>query len=191
MEVSMDLDSNEYLLKPHCVPGVFTPAECQQIIALQGYTGPSLVTDDAITENRIRNSTSTFVPADADNQWIADRLIAKLTEVNDHYYHFRLTQLSPLQIISYPENGFYDWHIDIGGKEYSSRKLSTVTFLSDASEYDGGSLKLIVGANARAVPDQLQGTTAFFPSYILHKVEPVRRGLRRTLVMWAHGPCFQ
>jgi PKHD-type hydroxylase len=187
----MEIESNEHLLKLHFIPQVFSPEECREIVALQGYTGPSLVTDNAISNHRIRHSTSTFVPADEQNKWIADRLIAKLTEVNDTYYHFRITQLSPLQIIGYGENGFYDWHVDIGGKEFSSRKLSLVTFLSDEADYEGGQLKIIAGANARAVPDQQQGTAVFFPSYLLHKVEPVRKGQRYSLVMWAHGPCFQ
>ncbi|PIQ26625.1 hypothetical protein COW36_01315 [bacterium (Candidatus Blackallbacteria) CG17_big_fil_post_rev_8_21_14_2_50_48_46] len=187
----MELESNENLLRVRFIPQVFTPEECRKISALEGHSGPSLISGFGLAEQRIRNSESTVVPPDETTQWIADRLISKLHEINNQYYHFRLSMLSPVQIITYNENGFYDWHIDMGGdQDLSSRKLSVVTFLSDPSEYQGGALKIIGGTNAHAVPSQEQGTTVFFPSYLLHKVEPVRRGKRQTLVMWAHGPCF-
>jgi PKHD-type hydroxylase len=35
-----------------------------------------------------------------------------------------------------------------------------------------------------------QGTTIIFPSYLMHRVNPVTRGNRFTLVSWVHGPSF-
>lgn len=187
----MNNEGNENLLRVHYYSQIFSPAECQQIMALEGYSGPSRISGEGMTQVQIRNSSSTFIPHAPENQWIVDRLTARLQEVNDKYYHFRLNWLSPLQVISYRENGFYDWHLDVGSTpDFSTRKLSLITLLSDPSEYEGGTLKIIAGSEARAVPHQGQGTLILFPSYLLHKVEPVRRGLRKTLVLWAHGPAF-
>lgn len=188
----MQENGNQHLLRVHYFPEVFSPAECQQIMALEGYTEPSRISSEVMIQRQIRNSTSTFIPNTPENQWITDRLLSHLQVVNEKYYRFRLNWLSPLQVISYGENGFYDWHLDMGGDtpELSTRKLSLITILSHPSEYEGGTLKIIAGVEAQAVPNQEQGTLIFFPAYLLHKVEPVRRGLRKTLVLWAHGPAF-
>ena len=187
----METPGNQHLLRIHFINSVFTPAECLQIMQLEGHEENSRISGEGLIETRIRNSYSTFIPPTHANQWIADRLIQQLEQVNATYYQFRLHTLSPLQIIRYDVQGFYDWHVDIGGvADLNTRKISLVTFLSDPADYEGGQLKIIGGSEARAVPNQCQGTVVFFPSYLLHRVEPVRQGQRKTLVMWAHGPSF-
>jgi len=187
----MDIRSNSYVLRIHFIHGVFSTSECQQIMQLDGFEENSRISGEGMITTRIRNSHSKFIPTSAANEWIARRLIQKLEEVNQTYYQFQLHTLSPLQIIRYDENGFYDWHVDLGGEaELNTRKLSLITFLSDPADYEGGQLKIIGGSEAQAAPEQRQGTLVLFPSYLLHRVEPVRRGQRKTLVMWAHGPSF-
>ena len=36
-----------------------------------------------------------------------------------------------------------------------------------------------------------RGTAIFFPSYVLHEVKPVTKGLRYSLVIWVTGPKFK
>ena len=87
------------------------------------------------------------------------------------------------------DDGFIGWHSDvtIPHRNYSDRKLTCVTMLSDKSEYEGGTLKLQYGHEPIELTLE-KGQAIMFPSYILHKVEPVTSGMRRTLVTWAHGP---
>jgi PKHD-type hydroxylase len=91
---------------------------------------------------------------------------------------------------AYGAEGRYDWHIDVGPESLSIRKLSFVVQLTAPEDYDGGDLELMAGLPAQfGVRDQ--GTMVCFPSYVLHRVRPVERGLRRTLVGWVSGPPYR
>ena len=83
--------------------------------------------------------------------------------------------------------GKYDWHLDVGKDDISRRKLSAVVLLSDPSEFDGGELQIMTSKDPKTVPLK-RGSIVFFPSFLLHRVTPVTRGERRSLVFWVEGP---
>jgi PKHD-type hydroxylase len=62
--------------------------------------------------------------------------------------------------------------------------------LSDPSEYDGGDLEIFTGTESVAL-EKKKGIIHAFPSYVMHRVTPVTRGTRRTLVVWIAGPKFR
>jgi len=72
----------------------------------------------------------------------------------------------------------------------SPRKLSLVLQLTDPEEYEGGDLELMTSSDPIAVLKQ-RGLISVFPSFVLHRVTPVTKGTRRTLVVWACGPEFK
>jgi len=181
---------NNYLFNTCFYPQVFSPAECEQLIALQGLTKKSGLAGKPEPLDSVRKSTSTYLPLDDSTRWIHERIYPLVQFLNENYYHFKIELLSPAQVIAYPVGGFYDWHVDLGYDDLSARKLSVVAFLTPRSDYQGGQLKLVSGLRMEEDINQEQGTVVFFPSYMLHKVEPVTAGLRHTLVMWAYGPSF-
>ena len=87
------------------------------------------------------------------------------------------------------ENGKYDWHHDVdwNGNDSLDRKLSLTVQLSDPEDYDGGDFEF---AEVEPLPDfaKQKGTVMVFPSYLSHRVTPVTRGVRRSLVAWFFGP---
>ena len=85
------------------------------------------------------------------------------------------------------DQGFYDWHIDVTPTK-SRRKLSIVVQLSDPSEYDGGELQIQTGLLEPVTIGKTKGLAVVFPTYLLHRVTPVTRGVRRSLVCWIDGP---
>ena len=90
------------------------------------------------------------------------------------------------------EKGFYDWHHDIDWNEYegTDRKLSVTVQLSNPDEYSGGDFTF----GEVVCPDQKlkdKGTVLVFPSYLRHQVEPVTKGIRKSLVAWFQGPYWQ
>lgn len=113
-----------------------------------------------------------------------------ISKCNNDFYQFKLTEITEnIQYTVYnsEDEGFYDWHIDMGpGK--ANRKLSLVCQLSDPSEYEGGELQINTGGII--VPEKEKGTVIIFPSYLLHRVTPVTKGTRRSLVLWIEGPAF-
>jgi PKHD-type hydroxylase len=62
--------------------------------------------------------------------------------------------------------------------------------LSDPSEYDGGDLELFIAPNP-TVATRKKGLIYIFPSWVLHRVTPVTRGIRKSLVIWITGPKFK
>jgi PKHD-type hydroxylase len=108
---------------------------------------------------------------------------------NRDFYHFKLTEITEdIQYTVYMEEtqGYYDWHMDMG--PCKARKLSLVCQLSDPSEYEGGELQINNGNII--IPEKDKGTVILFPSYLMHRVTPVTKGTRRSLVIWIEGPPF-
>lgn len=182
---------NNYLFGTCFYPEVFSPEECERIIATPGKTNTSPLAEEIVHGQRIRNSESTYLYSTPENEWIYQRLLGLLQRVNQESFHFHIDSFSPLQRLKYTEGGHYNWHVDLGFKELSNRKLSLVAFLSDPQTFKGGRLKMITGVQKRDELPQAQGTVVIFPSYVLHQVQPVLEGTRYSLVLWAHGPCFQ
>jgi PKHD-type hydroxylase len=109
---------------------------------------------------------------------------------NADFYQFKLTEITEqIQYTVYnsDDQGYYDWHIDMGPNK-ARRKLSLVCQLSDPSEYEGGELQINTGNIL--IPEKEKGTVILFPSYLLHRVTPVTKGTRRSLVLWVEGPAF-
>jgi PKHD-type hydroxylase len=105
-------------------------------------------------------------------------------------WNFNLTYLEPLQIGKYSEGGFYNWHNDLipGKNQEEQRKLSLSLVLSDPSDYEGGDLEF---RGADEQPKIGQGSIIVFPSLLDHRVTPVTKGTRYSVVAWMNGPAFK
>jgi PKHD-type hydroxylase len=68
------------------------------------------------------------------------------------------------------------------------RKLTVLAFLNE--DFEGGRLYLQIG-HEKIYPPQNAGTVLVFPSFVLHGVEPVTKGIRRSVVTWLVGPWFK
>lgn len=80
------------------------------------------------------------------------------------------------------------------------RKISMTLLLNDPKEFKGGDLEFDYGRNDFGKNDDTietckeargQGTLIFFPSFISHRVTPVTKGTRYSLVMWTVGKPFR
>ena len=70
--------------------------------------------------------------------------------------------------------------------EPTVRKISMTLLLSDPSEFKGGELQFM--DKTKEIKDLKQGQAIFFASFLRHRVAPVKKGVRRSLVMWFGGP---
>jgi PKHD-type hydroxylase len=84
------------------------------------------------------------------------------------------------------ENGFFAWHADTVPSDMT-RKLSISVPLNAPTDYEGGALELLQGTSVIKV-EQSPGAPIFFPSWLIHRVTPVTRGARYSLVAWVRGP---
>ncbi|NBO29596.1 hypothetical protein EB118_19695 [bacterium] len=140
---------------------------------------------------RTRLSKLSWIHRNEDNKSLFEFLIDKIDRINYWHYGFNLTGLEALQYTRYPLNGHYDFHNDIlMNKTKYCRKLSIVLSLSSLDEYQGGEFNLMPnGIN----PTQFRfdkGDLIAFPGWVPHKVDPITKGTRITIVSWANGPKF-
>jgi len=129
--------------------------------------------------------------------------------INTNQYQFDLGMITQMEILKYEDGGHYRWHTDTGPEEANfMRKLSTTIELSDPDDYEGGELLVADESIINAMHDlkgkelkefwknaleQLkglkeQGTAVTFPSWLMHRVMPVTKGVRYAVVIWANGP---
>lgn len=109
------------------------------------------------------------------------------------------------QFTKYKLNQYYDWHCDSWDKVYDKpddpnshgkiRKLSVTCSLSNPEDYVGGELEFDFRNNdpdkqqtIRACTEILpRGSICVFPSFVWHRVKPVVKGTRYSLVIWNLG----
>lgn len=176
----------------HDVPGAFSEAECEALIALGERAGlaPATVwsaSGDAV-QPAIRSAETSYHPRAAATAWIYDRLDRLFAEAGEALGLAVGPVSEPLQILRYGEGGhFQTWHSDAGYDQGGGRLISVSVELSPLGDHEGGDLEIVpvtVG-HARTLP---RGGARFFPSRALHRVTPVRRGVRHALVIWTGGP---
>jgi PKHD-type hydroxylase len=173
----------------------FTQEEVERIINLASeYTeqDATIIGNSEGVEEAIRKSKVRWLPNNSSWAWIYDRIAALSVEANNALWHFDLHSIiDDIQFTEYEAGGgHYDWHVDIGPSTISHRKISIVVQLSDDDAYIGGNLELMPGNHSFAVPRK-QGAVAIFPSFMLHRVTPVTKGLRRSLVLWVGGSHYR
>lgn len=189
--MTQELLQNEFLSTPITRRGLFSPAECERILAEKTSEGHrAMVQRTDLTpgiDETVRKATSFRIEPLPEHYWIWERIGPSFFDINQRFFHFHLAQISPLAVMEYAASDFYDSHVDIGLGKYSLRKLSCVIFLSPEDSYSGG--RLLFGVEQKAVTRE-QGAGVFFPAYMLHQVEPIAAGTRRTLVCWGLGNAF-
>lgn len=155
------------------------------------YTKATIISSDS-EQNEIRKSKIKWLKVQDDTSWVFDKLINMVKEANDAVWKFNLySVVDEIQYTEYYEGGgHYDWHVDIGPGGISHRKVSVVVQLSDINEYEGGDLELWNGGTIKQIPKG-KGVTTIFPSFTMHRVTPVTKGIRKSLVLWLGGEHYK
>lgn len=184
---SARLEANAAQASVQIVPKAFNAAECERIIAL-GEAGETVAGRTEKAEGH-RSSLLTWISPGQKANWLYHRVALLFLHAN-RAYRLALSGLAePLQFARYGEAGYFDWHSDMGVHDTSGRKLSLTVQLVPPERYDGGDLEFLA-LPGRAAPRD-PGTAVLFPAYLPHRVTPVRRGQRLSLVAWAYGPALR
>jgi PKHD-type hydroxylase len=174
---------------------IFTPEQCQLIInagrsepVQMGEVGGG---DKGTVDTKTRTSHISWIPFNKMPEMYAT-LERVIHQTNGNHFGFDGIQITEqAQYTEYPSGGFYDWHIDsdvVGMNEPPVRKISMTCLLSHESEFEGGGLELMSDGK---IARPKQGQAIFFASYIRHRVIPITKGVRKSLVMWFGGPSFK
>ncbi len=196
---SIDADRLSYAFPPSynsrfrpfiAIADFITKADAERIVALASElkVAHGTLADARVLNRSIRQSRVRQLHRNKDTYWIYGRLAECVIGVNRENWGFDFAGfIEELQYSEYMPEGHYSWHVDVGSGRASTRKLSLTIQLSDPAEYEGGELELHYGGETPVSAPRAFGTVVIFPSFILHRVAPVRKGLRRSLVGWVSG----
>jgi PKHD-type hydroxylase len=174
---------------------IFTPEQCQLIInagrsepVQDGQVGGGA---KGVVDTKTRTSHISWIPFNKMPEMYSTLENVMLRTNNNHFGFEGMKITEQAQYTEYPAGGFYDWHIDsdiVGMNEPPVRKISMTCLLSHESEFEGGGLELMSDGK---IARPKQGQAIFFASYIRHRVIPITKGVRKSLVMWFGGPSFK
>ena len=185
-------------LMANTVGPIFTPEQCQHIIDVGHQQQSKKATvghkdgKGGKYDTKMRITTISWIPFNTMPEMY--RIIeGSMLQANRNHFGYEGMKLTEMaQFTEYPKGGFYDWHMDAdvhGRYEPPVRKISMTILLSNQSEFEGGDLEFMAEGNKP--PQLLQGQAIYFCSLIRHRVAKVKKGIRRSLVMWFGGPPFK
>lgn len=181
----------------------FSENECNHIIKLGNNTKLELGNiDGSNKDKKVRDSHVGWLY----DKWIYDRLSAHLNLANKNAeWNFNISAMEVVQFTKYGKQQHYDWHTDADEKiikhedpnlNNKYRKISMSLLLNDPKEYKGGELHFqILKKDKKLLMKNKnfykKGTLVVFPSFVWHKVTPVTKGCRYSLVCWSVGEPFK
>lgn len=187
--------------------GVLDKSTCNKIIKIgkarkkeKGTVGKKGSAKDLSTHLDIRDSNVTFLK---NQDFILNILRHFISVANKNaQWNFDLNYHEAIQFTEYKKNQFYTWHQDSWphpDEENNNRKLSAIIQLSDPKDYIGGDIEFYVPNPTLKFDECIlstsqykkRGTVIVFPSYFFHRVKPVTKGTRYSLVNWVKGPVFK
>jgi len=208
----MNLQNYYYYFKE-----VLTPKFCDEVVKL----GKLQQEKTALTGNfekeenlskkeikdlkKIRNSNIAWL----NDPWIYKEIQPFIHQANKLAgWNFDWNWSESCQFTKYKLNQFYNWHSDSWDKPYDTpdnqdtygkiRKLSVTCSLSDPKDYKGGELEFDFRNKENGKPAIKKcmeilprGSIVVFPSFVWHRVRPVTKGTRYSLVIWNLGNPFK
>ena len=175
---------------------LFTPEQCQMIIncgrrqkpqkAQVGMNKP----EGGLDTNK-RVTTISWIPFE-EMKPMYDQVNTFIQQANENHFGFGDIQITEqAQFTEYPEGGFYDWHMDCDVNMAHGppvRKISMTVLLSHENQFEGGDLELMAPDKKAKLK---QGHAVMFASFLNHRVQPVTKGIRQSLVVWFGGKPFR
>ena len=153
---------------------------------------------------KTRNSSIVWM----NEPWIYRHILPYVHDANKVAdWNFELTKPEICQWTKYSEQQHYTWHQDSWlepNKNPKSdlygliRKLSVTVSLADGETYEGGDLEFDLRDSSDGSPNRIVshnsrkiGSVVVFPSFMWHRVSPVTKGTRYSLVIWYNGEPFK
>ena len=168
----------------------------EQVATTWGYNPDTLSDYDRKELEKTRKSKITWM---SDN-WMYRQIQPVIHEVNALAgWNFQWSMTESFQFTKYEGNQkqHYDWHTDSGDADDNglTRKISASLILANDDEYEGGDSQICIpNPNQNKIINiklKQKGTMIFFPSFVWHRVVPVTKGTRYSLVCWSKGNLFK
>ena len=179
----------------------------QDQMAVTGGLGHKKLNEKEIQDlKKKRNSDIVWL----NERWIYNAIHPFIHQANKNAnWNFEWSFSESCQFTKYKKGQYDDWHCDSWDRPYhkpeepnshgKQRKLSVTLSLSDDKDYSGGELEFDMRntdpdkkANTHVLKEiRSKGSLVVFPSDVWHRVKPVKRGVRHSLVIWNLGWPFK
>lgn len=147
--------------------------------------------DDEAEKTSYRESEVRWVDTQAEAQ-MSQMLWTYIDRANRDAFDIDVRYLNQVQYTTYygDKKGHYHWHHDVDWRSTQPfhRKLSVTVQLSDPNEYEGGDFEFDGDIDQLPPEHKEKGTVLVFPSFYRHRVKPITKGIRKSLVAWFEGP---
>jgi hypothetical protein len=122
-QTRLGLKINGHVSSPLVFTGIFSAQECQRIMGLSGHRRQRAGTMMYARPN-IRKSTIAWIDVREDSQWLYEKVWNTFQAVK-RWFQFDLFGLvDEIQFARYGVGDGFGWHLDTGGGQTSTRKLS-------------------------------------------------------------------
>lgn len=147
------------------------------------------------------------------DQWIYREIQPYVHEANKKAgWNYEWDMSEHCQFTRYGSGQYYGWHSDCVPRPYNEpnnldrhgkiRKLSMTISLSHPEDYEGGDLEFDLRNThdwelnkdksiLKCTEIRPRGSIVVFPSFVWHRVTPVTRGTRYSLVVWNLGQPYR
>ena len=182
--------------------------QLQDQIAVTGGYNPKKLNNKQIKDLKKKRDSSVVW---MDDRWIYKEIHPYIQQANQNAgWNFQWDFSESCQFTKYNKGQYYDWHSDSWNQPYNKpndsnsngkiRKLSVTVSLSEGKkDYTGGELEFDY---RNLDPDKPRkpvkckeilpkGSLVVFPGFVWHRVCPVKKGSRYSLVIWNLGWPFK
>jgi len=173
---------------------IFTDEECNNIIKI-GYSkifNYQQTTDKIVNKDAFNYKTSIILPETDDIDFVYKRLRSLVMSINISIWNYNIYDFGePMKFTEYNEldKSSTCVHSDLAQGLTTYRKLTVIAQLSDENSYEGGDVYVQEGSELIQTTKK-KGSVIVFPSFLMHCVKPVTKGIRNSIVLFVYGPPF-
>lgn len=191
------------------LPKVVINEAFNQLLEYDDDTTDGLIDGDDLNK-KIRDSKVYFLPS---SNWLGGLIWHYIDRANRKNFMYDITDFdnTTMQYTIYGKDQHYTWHRDqdidtayeckyVPAHDGNTaedkvmlqgevmRKLSFSLQLNGENDYKGGELEIEDNSSNVHVMEKEQGLLTIFDSRVRHRVSPITKGIRRSLVGWVVGP---
>ena len=119
--------------------------------------------------------------------WL-DEKVAQLVKQRNKGFRYNIKSIEETKLLRYQPGGKYDWHQDVIWDNPQHRKFTYIIQLSNSNEYSGGDFQFRDADNIDLSGLRNRGSIIIFPSIMHHRISPLTKGTRYSIVGGVVGP---
>ena len=156
--------------------------------------------EDTLTKGNI-NDASGLTKRNSSVSWIKDvdicqRVLRVMKKNVEDFSSLHIDNIEPLQYSEYDASQEYGWHQDVNNTPYADGRVRKMSFSIFVNEnFEGGEFDLEIynpDANPRyiEIKKNPKANCIIFHSDVWHRVRPITKGVKKSLVGWILGKPF-